>query len=69
MKKSIILLLLIVIVSIFIISCPPMSTVFYCPYCSSPSITQVEGQPGVFQCNRDGCGKKFGAMEVTRILN
>jgi len=63
MKKSFILLLLIVITGIFIAGCA-MDSVTYCPYCGSMNISPVADQPGVYQCGRPECGKKFGAKEI-----
>jgi len=63
MKKSFILLLLIVITGILIADCA-MDSVSYCPYCGSMNISSVAGEPGVYQCDRPECGKKFGAKEI-----
>jgi len=61
MKKSLIVLL-IIIACVFIVGCPVSDTVAFCPYCGSRAIQTAD--PGVYQCQRIDCGKKFGAMEI-----
>jgi uncharacterized alpha/beta hydrolase family protein len=61
MKKSFILLV-IILAGIFIIGCP-MDSITYCPYCSYSNISKVEDN--VYKCNRESCGKTFGAVKIT----
>jgi hypothetical protein len=63
MKKPIIWLL-IAFVCLFFASCA-YDTIHYCPYCKSMNIKEVSA--GVYQCNNEPCGKKFGAMGLSVI--
>jgi len=65
MKKTFIVLV-IIIVSFLITGCPPEDTVTFCPYCGYRNIQESES--GVYKCNNEKCGKKFGAKEIKKEI-